>query len=276
MSMNTSTLAGDKQAQYLSQGYFFAKRFFSEDEIKSLEAEVRTAEERAPSVLNKGGLTFREYLHAKSPFLQQFLSQPKVVDFLKNFIGPDFWLRKDQGVFKKPGGIEFPWHQDNGYNGIQDAYHQLWIPLTPMNPENGGLFIIPKSHRHGVLPHRYQGAHFAWSGDEKDAIPVRAERGDVLIFSSMLLHRTGPNRTDKDRIAYVAEFMSSKHYDPEAKPPFFRVAKDGKPSPGFVRFYRGNLVPQNRLKYVVPTLVRNFSILKGRIGRSIKRSDPAR
>ena len=276
--MDSSLISAQKllKTKYEEDGYCYVEDFFTAQETRSLEKEIRSARERFPSGLSKNGLVFRQHLYFHSAFIRQLLSQPKMVDLLRNFIGPSFWLRKDQGVFKKPGGIEFPWHQDNGYNGIRDAYLQLWIPLTKMNAENGALSILPGSHRNGILPHRYEEPYLVWNGgDVRHAVTVEAKPGDVLLFSSLLLHRSGPNNTREERIAYVAELMSSDHYDPDATPPYFQMAADGKPDPRFVRFYKGNLLPQNRLKYLFPRTLRNLSIWKGHVGKIMRRFSPS-
>jgi hypothetical protein len=43
--------------------------------------------------------------------------------------------------------------------------------------------------------------------------------------------------------------MSLDHYDPLIEPPYFVVARHGRPAPQFVRWYRGSLNPISRLRY---------------------------
>lgn len=258
------------RAEFDEQGFVVLRGFFSREEVRALEEEVRHARPRKPSLLNERGLLFRQYLHHNSPFIQEFVSQPKIVELVSLFAGKDFWLRKDQAVFKMPGGVEFPWHQDNGYNGIQDAYVQLWVPLTKMNPDNGGLFLIPRSHKKGILPHVHVGGHVTWRGDDSKEVALVAEPGDLALFSSLLLHRTRPNRTDHERIAYIAEIMSCKHFDPEAKPPFFQLARGGRPQPRFVSTYEGRNL-RNVVRYLGPATARSLRSAWARFGRVLSR-----
>ena len=194
--INQLTLAPHNDTEYQKafqeKGYVLRKGFFSREEIDRLYKETLTAETLAPSILDKNGMIFREYLHRKNTFLQSFLSQKKIVDFLKGFAGPDLWIRKDQAVLKFPGGVEFPWHQDNGYESVQDPYFQFWIAMTEMKPENGGLWVVPGSHKKGLLPHKWIGNHKVWMGKEEYKEAVHAEPGDVLLFSSMCF--IGPGR----------------------------------------------------------------------------------
>ncbi len=263
---------GDRQ-QFLNEGFVMRRAFFGPEEVARLHEEIRTCRPRYPSRLDKKGLTFRQHLYFHSPFLQSFICQKKVVDLLKQFAGPSFWVRKDQAVLKAPGGVEFPWHQDNGYNGLKDPYFQFWVAITEMKPANGGLWVIPGSHRRGLLPHRLEDTHAVWTGgDDAKEKPVHidAKPGDMLVFSSLLLHRTGPNHTHTDRVAYVVEFMSANDYDPYVRPPYFMIAEKGRPSPRFVRFYPGNLSPANQAKYGLPRLQKGAGKIYGKLYHAVK------
>ena len=201
------------------------------------------------SLLNKGSLTFYSGVYAQSKKLQAFVSQPKVVDFLKQVIGPNFWVRWDQAVAKGPGAATFPWHQDNAYNGLKDGHYQLWIALTKTTTDNGGLWLVPGSHKQQDLPHKKVGNHMVYQGKVKDPVFIEANPGDIILFSSYLLHSTTPNITQDTRLAYVVEYMSLDHLDPGVRAPYLVVSRNGEPKSEFVKFYRGNLNPVNHLKY---------------------------
>ncbi len=247
---------------FKENGYLFLQNFFSEEEMYTLEASLKEAKPRFPTTLNKSGLVFCEFVHFHSKALQSFIASEKMVNFLKDYIGDDFWLRKDQTVTKYPGGEEFPWHQDNAYNKLKDAYNQFWVALTDMSPENGGLRLLAGTHKSGILPHKLVDNHLAWQGDDKKEIIIRAKRGDVLFFSSMLLHRTGPNHTQNNRVAYVLEFMSSEHFDPYVHPPYFQVVRNGRSDPKFINFYKGNLSIKNQWDYLGPRIKRKSWLIE--------------
>lgn len=236
-------------AEFNTQGYVISKGLFSPAEAQALIKEIQAAETiDGISALNKGTMTFYSGVYAKSQALQARISQPRVIDFLQQFIGPDFWVRWDQAVAKGPGSGTFPWHQDNAYNSLQDQHYQLWIALTHTTADNGGLWIVPGSH-HQALPHKKMGNHRVYTGQPQNPVMIEAEPGDVILFSSFTLHSTAPNITQADRWAYVIEYMSLDDYDPGVKAPYFIVARDGQPTAEFVRFYRGQLNPLNHLKY---------------------------
>ena len=236
--------------QYDEQGYVIVRGLFNKEEMPALIEDIKSAKTRkGVSGLNRGELTFYSNVFFHSKALQNFIAQPKVVDLLKTLIGPDFWVRWDQAVAKGPGAGDFGWHQDNGYSRLYDAHYQFWVALTDMTVENGGLWLQPGSHRK-LLPHRWIGNHCVYEGTPPDPVFIGAEAGDVVVFSSFMLHTTKPNTTHGTRWAYVVEYMSMDHFDPTIDPPYFVVARDGKPAPEFVQSYRGTEKLTNRLKYV--------------------------
>ena len=40
-------------------------------------------------------------------------------------------------------------------------------------------------------------------------ISVSVKRGDVLVFSSLIMHRSGPNTTDRNRRAWIIQYCPS-------------------------------------------------------------------
>jgi hypothetical protein len=243
--------ASQRARLFEERGYVVARGFFARAEMAELVDEIRAADAADPraSGLSRGELRFYSNVFRRSERLRGFLSQPRLVDFLTPVVGPDFFVRWDQAVEKGPGAPTFPWHQDNGYSGLLDAHYQLWIALTDGTKDNGGLWLAPGSHR-SLLPHRRVGAHRAAEVAPEQPLLVEAEAGDVVLFSSLLLHRTLPNVSDAPRWAYVIEYMSTRHFDPSIQAPYLMVARNGRPRLEWRRLYRGRLGPWNQLKYL--------------------------
>jgi ectoine hydroxylase-related dioxygenase (phytanoyl-CoA dioxygenase family) len=243
--------------QFSENGYVLLKQFFSDAQMPALlNAILEAKPAEGQGGLSKGTMQFRSNLFYNSAFIQKFISEKKVVDFLQNIIGKDFWIRWDQAVGKGPKSPVFPWHQDNGYNELACEHFQLWIAVTKSTAENGTVVIAPKSHLSGRLGHYYDGKHTCFTGNVKDEIMIEADAGDVLLFSSLTLHKTLPNTTDDDvRWAYVLEFMSIEDYDPSVPSPYFQVSKEGKPF--------GQFIQQHPAKTILTDLQYHLKKLKG-------------
>lgn len=239
------------QQTFKNNGFVFIKQFFSADEINELISDIKTAagQKNEDDVLDVGNLKFHALLMHRSEKLRQFIAQAKIVEFLKLFMGPDIWVRWDQAVEKKPGAGTFPWHTDNSYSGLKDAHFQFWISLTKMTKDNGGIWLIPGSHKK-TIAHDFNGNHTVAQETGGEAHFVSAEIGDIVLFSSKLLHSTTPNITDDSRWAYVVEYMKEKHVDPFIEPPYLMIAKSGKPAPAYVNHMPAENSIVNRLKYI--------------------------
>jgi ectoine hydroxylase-related dioxygenase (phytanoyl-CoA dioxygenase family) len=210
--------------------------YFSQEEIDRLFAVLEAAAEKDPRQkrLDLDALKFRHNLFYKTDAVRELLCSSKVVGLLTAIGGPDLWCRWDQTIAKKPGGEEFPWHQDNGYNRLLTEHYQFWVALTDMRAENGGLWVQPGSHTSGLRRHTMRGRHAYCPGEPDKGISIEALRGDVIVFSSYLLHMTTPNTTDSYRLAYVAEFMPMTDMDPGVEAPWLEVATKGRPSGRFL------------------------------------------
>ena len=239
------------QAEFKKNGYVFIKNFFTPAEVEALVADIQeaSATKSGDDVLDKGNLKFHALIMHRSEKLRTFISQHKIVDFLKQFAGPDIWVRWDQAVEKKPGAGVFPWHQDNQYSQLKDAHFQFWISLTTMTADNGGLWVVPGSHK-GMLKYETDGSHVVYKGDVSKAKFISAEPGDVVLFSSFLLHSTTPNITQNSRWAYVVEYMRMDDIDPFIDAPHLVVAKNGQSHLEYLQRLPSQDYWLNKIKYL--------------------------
>jgi phytanoyl-CoA hydroxylase len=212
-------LTPDQYAAYNTNGFVRLDRVFRHDEVDILIREIDPLESRGEEWLRQRGgrvsiatadvITFTTHLVQKSSYLRAFASHPAIKDICHDLIGPDVRLYWDQSVYKKTAKEqEFPWHQDNGYTFIEpQQYLTLWIPLVDVDEENGCPWIAPGRHRLGTLEHWTTPIGFKCLDDVSDAVSVPAKAGDVIAFSSLAPHRTGPNRrTGSIRKAYILQY----------------------------------------------------------------------
>ena len=107
----------------------------------------------------------------------------------------------------KAGGYhETPQHQD--WPALKSSIDTLviWMPLSSLATKSYGLELVPKSHLRGHLPTReHEFGHVidpCSQYPDQNFISPTLDRGDILIFSGFLVHRTA--RTpgfDSSRVA---------------------------------------------------------------------------
>jgi uncharacterized protein (DUF1919 family) len=97
------------KSEFSKNGFVVLKHFFPKEDMPALlDAILQAKAAEGEGGLSKGTMQFRSNLFYNSPFIQSFISQKKVVDFLQNIIGTDFWIRWDQAVGKGPRSPVFP------------------------------------------------------------------------------------------------------------------------------------------------------------------------
>lgn len=154
-------------------------------------------------------ISFTTHIVKRSPVLQRFARHPVFTGLCYDLLGERVRLYWDQSVYKKSSKPkEFPWHQDNGYTFIEpQQYLTCWVPLNDVDEMNGCPWIAPGLHRRGTLRHWTTDIGMKCLEEVPDAVPVPAKRGDVVVFSSLSPHRTGPNlRQGTVRKAYILQY----------------------------------------------------------------------
>ena len=110
-------------------------------------------------------------------------------------------------VFPANDAWATPPHQDYPNNqGTEDLY-ACWIPLHRCPHELGRLNILQGSHKFGVLPLRpalgagHRKASLEGLSKGLQWLGSDFELGDILIFHSLTVHCSAPNKTDTMRLS---------------------------------------------------------------------------
>lgn len=141
--------------------------------------------------------------------------RPEIVDRVAAILGPDLDCFQSQFIFKNPGVIGQPWHQDSYYFKF-DRQPQVgvWLALSEATLENGCLWVAPGSHRQGMIfhhvpdrrPEALRGYLEIVDQDVSGRTPTLMQSGDVLFFHSYLMHMSTDNVADYRRSAMVYHY----------------------------------------------------------------------
>ena len=132
-----------------------------------------------------------------------FLAHPTIVDVLTRTIGPNVKCMQSMLFIKASGKPGQAWHQDEGFIPTRDrSLGAAWIALDDATVENGCLWVLPGSHKRGLLwPHReHEDTRFdcvvesyEFPYRDEDSVPVEVKAGSIVFFNGYLLHRSLPN-----------------------------------------------------------------------------------
>lgn len=175
---------------------------------EALLADAPTAEGRLSKIFRvmRGEDVFRE-----------FATDPRLLTILAEIIGDDFDCFLSQFIFKQPGALGQPWHQDEWYFRMDPPTQVgVWLACTDATPDNGPLWVVPGSHRElvheNVVEDPRPGANLGYveiqGADTSNEQQMLMNAGDLLVFDSHLRHRSTDNTSDGMRAAMVY------HYSP--------------------------------------------------------------
>ncbi|MDX6212056.1 MAG: phytanoyl-CoA hydroxylase [Frankiales bacterium] len=169
------------------------------------------------------------YPHKVSEVALRALTNPRIVDCLVAVIGPNVKAMQSMLFIKSEGKPGQAWHQDEYFIPTRDrSLTGVWIALDDATIENGCLWVLPGSHRRGVLyPARDQddprfdcsieAYDFPYSPDQ--SLPVEIPAGTAVFFNGYLLHRSLQNSGRHGyRRALANHYMSAESLLPWRRP----------------------------------------------------------
>jgi phytanoyl-CoA hydroxylase len=167
--------------------------------------------------------------HKVSQAAQAALTAPRIVDALVSVIGPNVKAMQSMLFIKSEGKPGQAWHQDEFFIPTRDrSLTAVWIALDDATVENGCLWVLPGSHRRGVIyPAREQSdprfdcttEAYDFPYTDEQSIPVEIAAGTALIFNGYLLHRSLENSGRHGyRRALANHYMSAESLLPWRPP----------------------------------------------------------
>ncbi len=123
---------------------------------------------------------------------------------LKRYM-PDFEIISANFYVKPPHTGRFTIHQNWPVLDVKDTTVTLWCPLQDVDVHNGGIHVVPGSHKiidhvEGILCPPYF-KDFQEALIEKYLKPLPMQAGQGLIFDDALIHWSPTNNSDEPRIA---------------------------------------------------------------------------
>jgi ectoine hydroxylase-related dioxygenase (phytanoyl-CoA dioxygenase family) len=212
-----------QKQQFKDEGYFILENVLPEehlellrnncqDFIKGIDDEMTAKGVDRIRLNARGKRYFAGDCYKAKHEMGRFIFSELMADICRATLGSEAYLFCDQYVIK---GVDkdsaFSWHQDSGYVHHEcPMYLSCWVTLDDVTLENGTVFLLPYSEVgiRSVVQHLKDPRTNDMVGyfGKNPGIPAVVPAGSIVVFSSYVFHRSGPNLTDKLRRIYLAQY----------------------------------------------------------------------
>ena len=176
-----------------------------------LEAFEETEPDQAPTILRHKG-------HVALAWLSDLVRHPRVLEPVAEILGPDLLCWTSNAFIKNAGdGTFVSWHQDATYWGLSsDEVVTAWIALSPSNPDNGCMRVVPGSHAAQQMPHKdtcnaqnllTRGQEVSVEVDENEAVDLVLAPGQMSLHHVLIVHGSAPASRGDRRIGIAVRYV---------------------------------------------------------------------
>ncbi|MGI9509308.1 MAG: phytanoyl-CoA dioxygenase family protein [Geminicoccaceae bacterium] len=209
-----SSLSADGIQTYHDQGYLSPIRVLSE--VEAAEYRTRLEAIEAAGAADNDHLRFKPHLLFTD--FDRLVRHPKILDAVEGVIGPNILCWATNFFTKEPRTTNYiSWHQDLTYWGLEPAdIVTAWVALSPATVASGCMRFVPGTHKMEIVPHKdtfaennmlSRGQEIEVEVDEKQAIDVVLQPGEMSLHHVKLIHGSNANISDDRRIGFAIRYV---------------------------------------------------------------------
>lgn len=230
MPASSSGLTAPELDHYWRAGYVTVRGGFAPEEVQAWQQECERLWAVAGGQLDAGRIQHRGRVTGGttadridpvvdvSPLFAALARDPRILGPVGAALGSEAILFKDKLISKRPGTLGYGMHQDFPYwerLGIPaDELLSVQVAIDAATRDNGALEVFEGLHHAKVKPP----ADNPLDADETAMDLNRGQRtdlaaGDLLLFHSLVPHRSGPNNSAVSRRALFLTYCTARHGD---------------------------------------------------------------
>lgn len=203
---------------YRANGYYFPLRAIDLDEAAVLRARLEAFEASHGGALEAA---YRQKTHLLFTWLSELIRDPRILDVVEAIVGPDILVWQTTLFVKEAHDESFvSWHQDSTYWGLSEPeVVTAWVALSPSTFESGCVRVIPGTHVLDQVPHvetraaknlLTRGQEVAVDVDERMAVGMPLQPGEMSLHHIRTFHSSEPNRSDDRRIGFAIRYIPAR------------------------------------------------------------------
>ena len=206
-------LIQEQVARYHADGFLFPVDVFSPEAAAAYRARLEALE------AGHGAMKYAMKPYLTVTMADEIAHDETLLDAVEDLIGPNLLVWDGGFINKEPhSDIYVSWHQDLTYWGIgpPEEIVSVWLALSPVSPENGGMRMVSGSH-HEVRKHvdnfgddnlLSRGQTLAGEIDEAAVVNMTLSPGQMSLHHGLVVHGSNPNHSDQRRIGLNFQFIT--------------------------------------------------------------------
>ncbi len=197
------------------------------------------------------------------PEVFRLLSHPTFLDIVEGIVGPEVHCQGRHRLRPKLpnfGVADFRWHEDTDFAAKRITYVQqryglgssaydsggrfisrivaapqmpepnFWVPLVPVDEENGCLHVLPGGHLHTPpYEEEWDPNTYVPELDGLEPLVVPMEVGDALLMHQHVPHVSPPNRTNAIRWSIDIRYQDGRRTVKSVREPGFLARSKERP-----------------------------------------------
>jgi hypothetical protein len=213
-------LSNKELKDYKDNGFVAPINVLSLEEVEKIKQEIEHIEKKWPDELVGLG---RNNVHYISPVFDQVCHNQKILDAVESIIGKDILVGGTTLFIKDPDKKGFvSWHQDAKYIGFEPYnWVTAWLAITDANEENGCMRMWSGSHKENIKDHKdtYDENNLLTRGQTVQNVPIEKttpnilKAGQLSLHHPMIVHGSGPNKSNQRRIGFVIQSYIGTNVD---------------------------------------------------------------
>jgi ectoine hydroxylase-related dioxygenase (phytanoyl-CoA dioxygenase family) len=157
--------------------------------------------------------------HESSRFLYDICTNPQILDYAEDLLGPNYYLWASNFFVKTPHNKStVGWHQDAYYWPLSPHHSvTVWLAFTDSDEENGAMQVIPRSHLGGLIKHKRSSASDSvltlelerGTFREDEAVSLVLKAGQMSFHDDRMIHGSPANLSDRWRIGLTVRYSGT-------------------------------------------------------------------
>jgi ectoine hydroxylase-related dioxygenase (phytanoyl-CoA dioxygenase family) len=221
------TLSAEQLERYQADGYLVVPDLLTDEEVSAF---VRHLEEEGVGAHGLQG-------HRGDPQYRYLATHPRIAGVAAQILGGGVKIVQTMLLNKAPaGGKGIALHQDSQYLPNEpNTLMACWLAFTDTDAENGGLCVVPGSHRQGLRAARKNQddrEHATWENahtmrdregrewpqtlvsfqipdvEPESLVRLTVPRGGGVFFTGLTIHGSFSNQSaDRSRMAWAVHYV---------------------------------------------------------------------